>query len=142
MSRIIPALLFAILAGAVALADSQTGRVDASIVFDLTGRWEGSPLGWGTVNLVCSGDVFQGTYTATFSRDVGRLRLWFTGRPGVLEGVWWEGRYRSGRLSARMESTEIIEGFYSADSTCELNPGVPAKEAFWWTRVADTPRRP
>jgi hypothetical protein len=34
-----------------------------------------------------------------------------------------------------MASADIIEGVYSADTTCEINPGLPVREAFRWSRL-------
>jgi hypothetical protein len=117
---------------AVSLTDSGSDRVDATILPDLSGTWQ-SPE-WGTVILARSGDEFEGTYTATHSRDIGRVRLWFS-RSGAFEGVWWEGRYRFGPLSLRTPSSKVAQGSYSADQACEIRPGFPAAQEFQWTRV-------
>jgi hypothetical protein len=118
---------------AVSWTDSGSGRADATILPDLSGTWKDTE--WGTVILARSGDAFAGTYTATHSKDIGRVRLWFSRRSGTFEGVWWEGRYRSGRLSVRAASSKVAEGNYSADQTCEIRPGFPAAQEFRWTRI-------
>jgi hypothetical protein len=135
MFRFIFALLVSALVAtcAVSLADSGSGRVDATIIPDLSGTWESTE--WGTVILAHSGDAFEGTYTATHSKDIGRVRLWFSSRSGTFEGIWWEGRYRFGRLSIRAPSGNVAQGSYSADQACEHRPGFPAAQAFRWTMV-------
>jgi hypothetical protein len=135
MSRFLFALLVSPLVAtcAVSWTDSGSGRVDATITPDLSGTWESTE--WGTVILARSGDAFEGTYTATHSKDIGRVRLWFSRCSGTFEGVWWEGRYRSGPLSVRAPSSKVAEGSYSADQVCEHRPGFPAAQEFRWTRV-------
>ena len=135
MVRFIFALLVSTLVatGAVSSTDSGSGRVDATIIPDLSGTWESTE--WGTVILTRSGDAFEGTYTATYSKDIGRVRLWFSRRSGTFEGVWWEGHYRFGRLSVRAPSSKVAQGSYNADQGCEHRPGFPAAQEFQWTRV-------
>jgi hypothetical protein len=101
---------------------------------DLSGGWSGAD--WGVVTLRRAGEGFEGTYTGTYGKDVGRIRLWFSSRSGTFEGVWSEGRYRFGRVSVRMSSGKSAEGSYNADAKCEYNPGSPAALAFQWARAA------
>ena len=137
MRRLVAALVLVALApaGAVAPAEPGGARADATLVPDLSGRWEGT--WWGVVVLRRDGDGYAGTYTDTYGKDVGRLRLWFDRRTGRFEGVWWEGRYRFGRLRLSVAGGRSAEGCYGADPGCELRPGWPATQAFRWVRVAE-----
>jgi hypothetical protein len=140
MGRFTAALLLVAPAGALSLADSGAARPDAAVMPDLSGRWEGR--GWGAVTLRrAPGGGYEGTYTDTYGKGVGRLRLWFSPRSGAFEGTWGEGRYRYGRLSVRVAggagAAGPYSGSYSADAACEYDPGSPAAEAFRWARVAE-----
>jgi hypothetical protein len=104
---------------------------------DLAGRWEDS--GWGVVTLRLSDDgrSYEGTYTGTYGKDVGRLSLSFSRQSGAFEGTWSEGKYRFGRLTLRVAgSRQIAKGSYSADAKCEYDPGRPASLAFEWKKSA------
>jgi hypothetical protein len=103
---------------------------------DLVGRWENPD--WGVVTLRRSDDGrgYEGTYTATFGKDVGRLSLSYSQRSGAFEGTWSEGKYRFGRLTLRAAGCRrTARGSYSADAKCEYAPGVPASHAFEWKKA-------
>jgi hypothetical protein len=104
---------------------------------DLAGQWR-DETDWGTVTLrpTADGLGFEGTYSGTYGKDVGRLSLSFSQRSGAFEGTWSEGTYRFGRLSVRLaRSRTLVQGSYSADARCEHQPGVPARKDFELKRV-------
>src|SRR5262249_17407261 len=120
--------------GTVSVADSGAPSPDTMVVPDLAGPWTGT--WWGDVNLRRRGDAYEGTYTDTFGKDVGRLRLWFSRRSGTYEGVWAEGKYRFGSLSLRVAvGGDSARGVYSADPTCEHRPGLPSAQGFRWVKA-------
>src|SRR5689334_11425688 len=69
---------------------------------DLSGRWEQPDWGVVTLRLSDDGRRYEGTYSATFGKDVGRLSLSFSQKSGTFEGTWSEGKYRFGRLTVRV----------------------------------------
>jgi hypothetical protein len=101
---------------------------------DLEGIWHGS--GWGSVQLERTGPgAFQGTYTSTYGKDVGRISLSWNPGAGRYEGTWGEGAYRHGRVWVRPdERAAEFSGAFSADPDCEHRPGDPASFEFRWTR--------
>jgi len=85
---------------------------------DLEGIWHGS--GWGSVRLERTGPgIFQGTYTSTYGRYVGRISLSWNPGAGRYEGTWGEGAYRHGRVWVRPdERAGEFSGTFSADPDC------------------------
>src|SRR5262249_20125144 len=65
---------------------------------DLSGTWKGDE--WGTVELRRTKDGgFDGTYTDTFGKDVGRISVRWAPASRRFEGMWSEGKYRFGRIA-------------------------------------------
>ena len=117
--------------------DHQPLPSDMVFLPDLGGRWEEPDWGVVTLRLSDDGRGYEGTYTATFGMDVGRLSLSFSQRSGAFEGTWSEGKFRFGRLTVRVAGSRLLaKGSYSADAKCEYAPGVPAAHAFEWKRAA------
>ena len=124
-------------AGTTSARDHQPLPSDMVFLPDLGGRWEEPDWGVVTLRLSDDGRGYEGTYTATFGKDVGRLSLSFSERSGAFEGTWSEGKFRFGRLTVRVAgSRRLAKGSYSADAKCEYAPGVPAAHAFEWKRGA------
>ncbi len=105
---------------------------------DLSGTWRGRP-GWGTVILEPrDGGGFEGTYSDTYGRDVGRIELSWDARRGKFKGLWSEGAYRFGELTVEPRPDGTFRGEYSADPGCEHDPGRPASEEFRWVKPGAT----
>jgi len=101
---------------------------------DLTGTWQGGK--WGTVVLAPDGDGgFRGTYSNTFGKDVGRLRVAWSARSGRYEGTWAEGKFRFGRLSLRPPAGNAVRGSFATDPGCLVNPGTPDLSDLSWERA-------
>jgi hypothetical protein len=132
------ALALLLLAFAEALPARPPERPSSDIVFvpDLGGRWE--EPNWGTVTLrpTADGRGYEGTYSFTFGKDVGRLSLSYNPRSGAFEGKWNEGTYRFGRVSVKVgRGGKSASGNYNADAKCEYAPGEPARYDFVWKRA-------
>ena len=70
---------------------------------DLTGTWRDDG-DWGNVVLRRSGEgAFEGTYSSTYGRDVGRIRISWQPGSRRYAGTWGEATYRFGRLSFCVE---------------------------------------
>jgi RNA polymerase sigma factor (sigma-70 family) len=121
---------------------ARTGRADplvelpaAEPVPDLCGTWQGD--GWGTVVLRRAKEArFEGTYTDTFGKDVGRIAVRWTRESRRYEGTWGEGRFRFGRIALEAaKAGDAISGAWTTDPKCEHQPGVPSLASLRWSRV-------
>jgi hypothetical protein len=124
-------------AGAAPARDREPIPSEMAFLPDLGGQWQ-DQTDWGTVTLrpTADGRGYEGTYSGTYGKDVGRLSLSFRRRLGDFEGTWSEGTYRFGRLSVRLAgSGTLAKGSYSADAQCEHQPGLPARKDFELKRV-------
>jgi hypothetical protein len=131
------ALIILVSVGAASANDREPISSEMAFLPDLAGRWEEPNWGVVTLRLSDDGRGYEGTYSSTFGKDVGRLSVSFSRRSGVFEGTWSEGTYRFGRLALRVaESRRLAKGSYSADAKCEYAPGVPASYAFEWKKGA------
>lgn len=113
-------------------------RIPSDMVFvpGLGGSWE--EPNWGTVILRPTANArgYEGTYSSTFGKDVGRLSVSYNPRSRTFEGTWNEGKYRFGRVSVRVgQSGKSAGGSYNADAKCEFAPGEPARYEFTWKKV-------
>jgi len=101
---------------------------------DLAGTWSGS--NWGQVELIPGEDeTYTGTYSDTYGKDTGRLRVRWSAQTRRFEGTWSEGAYRHGRVSIRVLSGgKAIRGAYTTDLSCEIRPGIPALADLEWKR--------
>ncbi len=120
-----------------ALAVLSVWKTPRAQSLGLAGRWTGGG-GWGVVVLERrpSGG-FEGTYSSTYGRDVGRITLQWIPERGHYEGEWSEGTYRFGKVIVEPPGDGTARGEYSADAGCELNPGIPASEEFRWERQGE-----
>jgi RNA polymerase sigma factor (sigma-70 family) len=101
---------------------------------DLSGTWQGE--GWGTVVLRSTKKgVFDGTYTDTFGKDVGRIAVEWSTASRRYEGTWSEGKFRFGRIALEaVKNGEEISGAWTTDPKCEHQPGVPSLASLRWSR--------
>lgn len=106
---------------------------------DLSGTWQGTS--WGTVVLrPTKKGTFAGTYSDTWGVDVGRIVVQWSATAGRYEGIWYEGKYRSGRVVLEVGGPgEEITGTWSADLKCEQSPGVPGRASLRWSRPKAAP---
>jgi hypothetical protein len=131
------ALVMLVSVGAASARDREPIPSDMAFLPELSGRWQDAEWGIVTLRLSADGRGYEGTYTATHGKDVGRLSLSFSQRSGVFEGTWSEGKYRFGGLSVRVAgSRTLARGSYSGDAKCEIQPGFPASQAFEWKKDA------
>jgi RNA polymerase sigma factor (sigma-70 family) len=148
MSKIKSALLLMVLLGVLGWGGAPWTQVTAQPelpiekrpIRDLSGTWQGD--GWGTVVLrtAAKGD-FEGTYTDTYGKDVGRITVGWSTASRQYEGTWSEGTYRFGRIALEAAKGETIAGAYTTDPKSEIRPGVPSLASLSWTKVQPTPRR-
>jgi RNA polymerase sigma factor (sigma-70 family) len=119
-------------------SDSASGGLGFKGVPDLTGVWHDDD--WGTVKLTAAGKgVYEGTYSGTFGKDVGKIRVVWSADSKQFEGTWSEGTYRFGRLSLRLgDGGKSIRGAYSCDPKCEYKPGIPSLADLQWVRGEGT----
>ena len=96
---------------------------------DVSGRWEGTD--WRLVELGQSDDgSFEGTYSSTYGKDIGQIKVCWSPRLTCYEGTWSEGTYRFGKVFFRVQRDGSIRGEYSADPACESRPGDPVRQDF------------
>jgi hypothetical protein len=102
---------------------------------DLSGTWTGDE--WGTVVLQQTKDGgFDGTYTDTFGKDVGRISVRWTPASRRFEGTWSEGRFRFGHIALEAAGGGgAITGAYTTDPNCTINPGVPSLASLRWRKA-------
>jgi RNA polymerase sigma factor (sigma-70 family) len=103
-------------------------------ISDPSGHWHGD--NWGNVKLAAAGKGFyEGTYSDTFGKDVGKIRVSWSTDSNRFEGTWSEGTYRFGRISLRVtEDGKVIRGAYSCDPKCDFRPGIPSLADLQWRR--------
>jgi RNA polymerase sigma factor (sigma-70 family) len=109
----------------------------------MTGPWHSDD--WGTVKLRPAGKgAHEGTYSGTFGKALGRIRVSWSAASGHYEGTWGEGTYRFGRLSFRVaEDGKSVRGAYSADPRCEYRPAsIPNPAELHWQRGEGPARHP
>lgn len=100
---------------------------------DLAGTWQGDD--WGTVVLRPAKDGgFEGTYSDTFGKDVGRIAVRWSPASRRYEGTWSEGTYRFGRIALDAPKGGAISGAYATDPKCEHQPGVPSLASLKWNK--------
>jgi hypothetical protein len=102
---------------------------------DLSGTWQGD--GWGTVVLrpTKKKGAFDGTYTDTFGKDVGRIAVRWSAASRRHEGTWSEGKFRFGRIALEaVKNGEAITGAWTTDPKCEHEPGVPSLASLRWSK--------
>jgi hypothetical protein len=132
------AVVLLVSSGGAPARDREPIPSEMAFLPDLGGQWQ-DETDWGKVTLrpTADGRGFEGTYSGTYGKDVGRLCLSFRRRSGDFEGTWSEGTYRFGRMSVRLaRSRTLLKGSYSADAKCEHQPGLPAGKDFELKRVA------
>ena len=117
-------------------ASPDKSTVHSHVLPNLTGIWESAR--WGTVTLTRSagGDAWVGTYSNTHSGKLGHVSLRYAPSSGNIEGTWSDGTNRFGRVTLRVADHKTIDGAYSADAKCEIQPGSPKAEEFQWKRSA------
>jgi hypothetical protein len=122
--------------GTATARDREPVPSEMAFLPDISGRWEDALWGTVTLRLTDDGRAFEGTYSLTFGKDVGRLFLSYSPRSELFEGTWSEGTYRFGRVSVRLAgSRAVAKGSYSADPRCEFEPGAPASAEFQWNKA-------
>ncbi len=100
---------------------------------DLSGTWQGDD--WGTVVLRPANDGgYEGTYSDTFGKDVGRIAVTWSKVSRRYEGTWSEGTFRFGRIALDAPKDGAISGAYTTDPKCEHQPGVPALASLRWSK--------
>jgi RNA polymerase sigma factor (sigma-70 family) len=107
---------------------------DEQPIPDLSGSWQGD--GWGTVVLrPGKKGAFEGDYTDTFGKDVGRIAVQWSAASRRYEGTWSEGKFRFGRIALEAaKNGEEISGAWTTDRNCEHQPGVPSLASLRWSR--------
>jgi RNA polymerase sigma factor (sigma-70 family) len=119
-----------------AQSDQNSEPTDAvfQTIADLSGNWHGDD--WGNVKLASAGKgVYEGTYSDTFGKDVGNIRVSWSAESNRFEGTWSEGTYRFGRVSLRLtDDGKFIRGAYSCDPKCDYKPGIPSLADLQWSR--------
>lgn len=108
---------------------------DGKPMADLSGTWQGDD--WGTVILRRAKDgAFEGTYTDTFGKDVGRIAVKWSAASKRYEGTWGEGKFRFGRIALEApRDGKTISGAWTTDPNCEHQPGVPSLASLRWRRA-------
>jgi len=101
---------------------------------DLSGTWYGNE--WGTVVLQSTKNgEFEGTYSDTFGKDVGRIAVRWSTASRRYEGSWSEGKFRFGRIALEAgKNAEVITGAWTTDPKCEHEPGVPSLASLKWSK--------
>jgi RNA polymerase sigma factor (sigma-70 family) len=106
---------------------------EGAALHDLAGAWQGDD--WGTVVLRPAKDGgFEGTYSDTFGKDVGRIAVRWSTASRRYEGTWSEGTYRFGRIALDTPKDGAISGAYTTDPKCEHQPGVPSLASLRWSK--------
>jgi RNA polymerase sigma factor (sigma-70 family) len=146
MTKVKTMLLVLVLLGVLGWGGAVWSRVTAQPELpirevpmpDLSGTWQGD--GWGTVVLrAATKGEFEGTYTDTYGKAVGRIKVRWSVASRQYEGTWSEGTYRFGRIALEVAKDSLkISGAYTTDPKCEHQPGVPSLAGLRWAKVRPT----
>jgi|GEM_PF-2176351 len=99
---------------------------------DISGSWHGPE--WGDVELTPSGtETYAGSYTDTFGKRPGEIRLTWSLVERRFHGTWREASDRFGELSVRRAGEEI-RGAFTTDARSKINPSTPRLADLTWTR--------
>lgn len=110
---------------------------NASEAPDIAGKWSGE--GWGEVKLDKSDDgSYDGTYTDTFSKKAGEIRLKWSRIEQRFNGTWKEGKDRFGKVSVRLVGDEI-RGAWTTSKESKIDPGRPRLADLQWVRSTTKP---
>jgi serine/threonine protein kinase/WD40 repeat protein len=99
---------------------------------DISGQWEGE--GWGAVELKeTKPDEYEGTYTDTFKRKPGQISVKWNPKERRFNGVWGEGKNRTGTISVRLVGRQI-QGAWTTSKDSLIDPGSPNLADLIWQR--------
>ena len=100
---------------------------------DIAGTWSGED--WGDVVLKkTESGRYEGTYTDTFGKTPGAIRLSWSRIERRFNGTWREGDDRFGDVSVRLVGKEI-HGAFTTDTKAKINPATPALSELTWVRA-------
>ncbi len=99
---------------------------------DIAGNWSGDD--WGQVVLKKTDDSeYTGTYSDTFGKQPGEIRLKWSRIERRFNGTWREGGDRFGDISVRLVGDEI-RGALTTDAKSKINPATPRLADLQWKR--------
>jgi uncharacterized protein (TIGR03067 family) len=104
---------------------------NASEAPEIAGKWTGE--GWGEVKLDKTDDGYDGTYTDTFGKQAGEIKLKWSRVEQRFNGIWKEGKDRFGKVSIRLVGDEI-RGAWTTSKESKIDPGRPRLADLSWVR--------
>ena len=107
----------------------------ASAPPDIAGNWSGDD--WGHVVLKkTDNSEYTGTYSDTFGKQPGEIRLKWSRIERRFNGTWREGDDRFGDISCVVVGDEI-RGALTTDAKSKINPATPRLADLLWKRGGD-----